>query len=133
MAHAPLNRSSTQTDYDNEIEYFRRLLETARRIQDPNSEKESDFEYCPQIVLCEDCRPRAKLLSSPKEFPIRVSGMNLGCCKAILWKKDLSKGYMNDNTVFVCCHSSLCLATAQPIRNVIDNTVKIARSWTDIS
>ena len=72
---------------------------------------------------------QAVLHSSPAEFPIRVTGVGIGCRRPTIWKKNASSGFAEDNVVIVCCETSLLFATARPIRNVEGGTVKIARSW----
>ena len=111
------------------VETVEAMLAAVRRAENESAPDRTVFDKCPQIVLCDDCRTRAVLHSSPAEFPIRVTGVGIGCRRPIIWKKNASSGFAEDNVVIVCCETSLLFATGRPIRNVGDGTVKIARSW----
>ena len=103
------------------------MILAARRLTDESIPGRTIWDDCPQVVLCDRCRKKALLHSNPKEFPLNVTGEDIGCALPILWKN--SEGVYMDNSVIVVCSTSLLLATGKPIRSVTDGTVKIARSW----
>jgi len=106
------------------------MLMAARRLTDPSVPGRTIWDECPQIVLCDDCRKRAVLLSPPSAFPLRVAGASIGCGRPVLWKQS-ADGFTEGNVVIICCRASLLFATGQPIPNIKDGTVKIPRSWYD--
>ena len=119
---AKARAASTTTQMMITRETFESMLAATRRLEDESAPGRTVWDQCPQVVLCDDCRTRAVLHSPPAEFPLRVSGDGIGCHQPIIWKHSVDRGFEMENMCIDCCEFSLRWATAQPIRNVVNDS-----------